>query len=143
MSNFLRLPENGRGVGNVRREATAEEGLTACSTEDLIVRREQLQFAQRRDAELHARTSNLLSEDPLLQTFHPVQLYEVTLRPADFDYAATYEYSYSRYDRYSHGIVPAGALPYFLLQWAIYGGAAAVLWMGLGYRLRVAAASHA
>jgi hypothetical protein len=39
--------------------------------------------------------------------------------------------------------MPASAPPYFLFQWSLFGGGAAVLWMLLGLRLRSVAASYA
>ena len=55
-----------RRIRRVGREPAAEVALAARPAEELVVRGEKLDLAERRDAQLHARASELLARDPLL-----------------------------------------------------------------------------
>jgi ABC-type transport system involved in multi-copper enzyme maturation permease subunit len=70
------------------------------------------------------------SADLFASAFHPALLYEqAVVSPGDYHAPRTF--------------MPASAFPYFLFQWSLFGGGAAVLWMLLGLRLRRVAASYA
>ena len=65
-ADLLGLRADRAGVAEVGREAAAEVALAARPAEQLVVRREQLDVAERRHAELHARAAELGAGDALL-----------------------------------------------------------------------------
>jgi hypothetical protein len=65
-AELARLATDQRRIGRVGREAAAEVELAGRPAEQLVVRRQQLHVAERRDAQLHARAADLLADDALL-----------------------------------------------------------------------------
>src|SRR5439155_24310958 len=66
VADLRRLRSDHRRVPGVGREAAAHERLPARPAEQLVVRREQLDLAQRRYPQLDARAPELVTRDQLL-----------------------------------------------------------------------------
>ncbi len=76
LADLRRLPRDRGGVGGIGREATAEVALPARAAEQLVVRREHLERAERRHPHLDARAAELLAGDSLLDD--PAALGEIS-----------------------------------------------------------------
>src|SRR2546421_12600728 len=63
---FRRLAHDRRRVRHVGGETATKVALSAWATQHLIVGREALDFAERRHAQLGARTAKLFTDDPFL-----------------------------------------------------------------------------
>src|SRR4051812_13935577 len=66
LADLGRLLGDRAGIAEVGREAAAEVGLAARAAQELIVRGQELDVAQRRDAQLHARAPHLQAVHALL-----------------------------------------------------------------------------
>ena len=73
--DLARRATDQRRIGRISREAAAEVELAGRPAEQLVVGRQELHLAERRDAQLHARAADLRADDALLD--HPAALLEL------------------------------------------------------------------